>query len=373
MHSAVSTFAGQLRHFARSVDIVDDATFDQFRRLIYRYVKNELDAAYFELLREQAMDHDAALKMFWSSEDRDHNWPVRRADGTYSNVIALAFGEQRPLWIVGQDHEPLDRAAGLEDQWFHNADLPGYEPSADKAIRTLIVLPLRRRRILGVCYFECSSYLGITDVATTELQLLGDAIAILLELYEANRTQSSLTSSAITELQERLEKAKFPRLTRPHFFVAFSKRADEQVVNVIKEVLHGLADRLEFTDWSLIDEAGNINTQIAREITRSRFGICYLSEPAKNSMDPAVAYGDNPNVVFEAGMLHGKSVANDTDDGGEPTGWIPVREASSPPAPFDFATERILVVPRAPDDNSLNEYRLSQSLNSAILKLLHEE
>lgn len=373
MHSTVSTFAGQLRHFARSVDIVDDPTFDQFRRLIYRYVKNELDAAYFELLREEPMDDESALRMFWSSEDRDHNWHVRRHDGTYSNVVTLAFGRQQPLWIVGRDRAPLERAAGIEDQWSGNEDLPAYTPTADQAIRTLIVLPLRRRRLLGVCYFECSSYIAITDVAKSELQLLADAIAILLELYEANRNQSSLTASAITELQERLEKAKFPRLTRPHFFVAFPKRADEAVVNVIKEVLHELADRLEFTDWSAIDEAGNINTQIAREITRSRFGICYLSEPAKESADPAVAYQDNPNVLFEAGMLHGKSVANDADDRGEPSGWIPVREAASPPAPFDFASERILVVPRAPDDGSLNEYRFTSALRSSILTLLRDE
>jgi hypothetical protein len=373
MQSTVSTFAGQLRHFARSVDIVDDPTFDQFRRLIYRYVKNELDAAYFELLREDTMDGEPALRMFWSSEDRDHTWHVRRPDGTHNNVVTRAFAQQQPLWIVDRDHAPLDRAARIEDQWSGNEELAAYTPAADQAIRTLIVLPLRRRRMLGVCYFECSSYIAITDVAKTELQLLADAIAILLELYEANRTQSSLTASAITELQERLERAKFPRLTRPHFFIAFSKRADEQVVNVITEVLRGLSDRLEFTDWSAIDEAGNINNQIAREITRSRFGICYLSEPAKESSDPAVAYQDNPNVVFEAGMLHGKSVADDLDDEGEPSGWIPVREAASPPAPFDFATERILVVPRAPDDGSVNEFRLAASLRSSILKLLREE
>jgi hypothetical protein len=31
-----STFAGQLTHFAESVDIVDDARFDNVRDLVYR-------------------------------------------------------------------------------------------------------------------------------------------------------------------------------------------------------------------------------------------------------------------------------------------------------------------------------------------------
>ncbi len=372
MASTGSTFAGQLRHFARSVDIVDDATFDQFRLLIYRYVKNELDAAYFELVREQAVERQPALKMFWSSDDRDHNWPVRRDDGSYTNPIAVAFGEERALWVVAPDKAPLDGAGVVEDQWSHQRDLPAYRPTAEQTIRTLVALPLRRRRTLGVCYFECPSYIAITDVAKTELLLLADAIAILLELYEANRTQSALTSAAILELQERLEKAKFPRLARPHFFVAFSNRADSQVMNVIKEVLHNLADRLEFTDWSAMAESGDINRQLAREITRSRFGICYLSEPGKDGGD-GVTFVDNPNVLFEAGMLHGKTTADDDGDGGEPAGWIPVREAASPPAPFDFAAERILVVPRFADDATLNEDRLRETLTTRILKLLREE
>src|SRR5262245_17731026 len=36
-----------------------------------------------------------------------------------------------------------------------------------------------------------------------------------------------------------------------------------------------------------------------------------------------------------------------------PTGWIPVREPLSPPAPFDFARQRMLIIPRL-IDNKLN-------------------
>ena len=43
-------------------------------------------------------------------------------------------------------------------------------------------------------------------------------------------------------------------------------------------------------------------------------------------------YTDNSNVLFEAGMMHGK-----TDDVSDtPISWIPIREELSPETPFDL-------------------------------------
>jgi hypothetical protein len=368
--ATVNTFASQLRHFARSVDIVDDQIFDRLRLLIYKYVKTELGAEYFELMRDQQIESQPGLKMFWSSEESDRSWPVRQGDGSYTNAITMAYDQGQPAWIVGKDKQPLIEANELTDEWSHLGDFPRYRPSVDKHIRTVVILPLKRKRSLGVCYFECAVHLGITDVAKVELQLLADSLAILLELYEVNRSQSQMTTWAIVELQEKLESAKFPRLTIPHFFVAFSNRADLQVVTVISEVLHEFDDRLEFTDWTKINESGNVNAQIGKEIVRSRFGICYFSEPAKEG--DGSDYFDNPNVVFEAGMLHARTAVNDAGDTGEPAGWIPIRELSSPPAPFDFAAERTLNVPRF-ENGSLNENRLREALKDRVAKLLTQD
>jgi hypothetical protein len=371
-HITTNSFANQLRHFARSVDIVDDGTFDSIRQLIYRYVKNELGAAYFELMREQPMERDAGLKMFWSSEERDHTWRVRQPDNSYTNLVTLAFGQEQSLWIVDQDKDTLNRATELKDEWSDNKNLMPYEPMAHNDVRTLVVLPLRRKRLLGVCYFESSEYIGITDVAKTELQLLAESIAILLELYEVNRTQSAMTASAISDLHERLESARFPKLTRPHFFYAFSNSTDTPIQSVVTEVLQGLRDKLDFTDWRAIHESGNVNAQIARDIARSRFGICYFSELNDDKSANSPQYIDNPNVLFEAGMLHARTIANESGQGGEPTGWIPMREKDSPPPPFDFAAERILIIPRFPD-GSLNEDRLREMLSARINSLFGQK
>ena len=373
MNVYTNTFANQLRHFARSVDIVDDSTFDSVRRLIYIYVRNELGAAYFELLREQPMERNSAagLKMFWSSDEQDHTWPMRGQDGAYTNLITLAFGEKQPLWVVDRGKHVLKGAGELADEWSDNKGLESYEPVADTDVRTLVVLPLRRKRLLGACYFECGEYMRITDVAKKELQILAESIAILLELYEINRTQAAMTANAIADLSERLQSARFPKLTRPHFFYAFSSRAETSVKMVVAEVLKEFDDRLDFTDWSNINESGNINAQIARDIARARFGICYFSEPSESKSEGMPAYIDNANVVFEAGMLHARTIADDPSSGREPTGWIPMREEDSPRAPFDFAAERILIVPRF-RDGALNEDRLREMLRARINTLLEQ-
>jgi hypothetical protein len=111
--------------------------------------------------------------------------------------------------------------------------------------------------------------------------------------------------------------------------MAFSERADKKVLSVIREVLIQHSDRLVFTDWSRITESGNISQQITKEIMRSRFGICYFSEPNAGRSGDAPEYVDNPNVVFEAGMLPALTAASDAGDVGEPAGWIPLREMSS--------------------------------------------
>jgi len=133
-------------------------------------------------------------------------------------------------------------------------------------------------------------------------------------------------------------------------------------------VLNEYSSKLDVTDWSQMAGQGNISAQIAKEITESRFGLCYLSQPVQGPSQGAPRYEDNPNVIFEAGMLHARTSVNADDNSGQPTGWIPVREQDSPPAPFDFAGDRILVVPRA--GGQVNELEFQAQLRRRIEALL---
>jgi hypothetical protein len=370
-----STFAGQLKHFAQSVDIVDSAVFDQVRDLVCRYVTNELKGRYFELLREESPDADGEkqlwLRTFWSSEEKLHAWPFRANDGTFTNSITTSAARGRPLWLVNPGGAPLGDGETARDLWSGIPDLPPFRPVSTDPIRTAIVVPLRLQHSVGAYCIESPRYFEATEVAKSELRRLGEALAILYGLWEMNQAQLSYTGSAIGDLRDLLDASRFPRLALPHMFIAFPAKGDETVKLVLKDVLRKFRDKLEFTDWSEMYESGNIGAQIGREIMESRFGVCYLSQPVDGDPGGGHRYHDNANVVFEAGMLHARMLASSDGEPGEPSGWIPVRESDSPEPPFDFAAERILVVPRS-ESGELNESQLREQLTRRVEALLRE-
>jgi len=373
MTAKTSTFAGQLKHFAQTVDIVNDGIFNQVRSLVCKYVTHELNSEYFELLRSEVGgsngDRQYWLRTFWSSDEKKHLWPIRAASGSYTNPVTDAFDNVRPMWIVSSTgKKSLTSAEKYQDMWSGASDLSRYRPSSNQSIRTLIVLPLSFRNRIGVFCIESSEYIEITDVAKSELYRLADALGILYGLWDVNKVSSECTDHAISDLRDMLERARFPKLAKPHVFVAFANRADENVTLAINDALGQFADKLEFTDWRQMDESGNITTQIGKEILDSRFGICYLSEPVEPGLS-GPKYDDNRNVVFEAGMLHSRTNASADSDEDGPSGWIPIREEDSPKAPFDFANERMLIVPRAMN-GELNESKLRDMLSRRIHRLL---
>ena len=359
MIQASRTFAVHLKQFSRAVDIVNKKTFDQVRDLIIRYVRRELgEGAYFDLLREQRIGQELVLQTFWSSEDKVQHLRILAQD----SPATISYHQSKPLWVISGDHTPLDRSDSYHDQWSEVTDLPPYDSPTGRSMSTLIVVPLRRKRPLGVLCIEARDYREATDVARKEFELLGDALAILLELWELNESQSQQTDEAVDELRYMITNATFPRLAMPQVFVAHSDRADEQVTDIIRRVLKEYDAQVQITYWNEISEAGNINTQIGEQITTSRFGICYFSEPADMASDQGIVTGgpgspkyiDNPNVVFEAGMLH----ALTSDPKTETSGWIPIREKESSQAPFDFATERMLIVSRTETGDVAERFQL---------------
>jgi hypothetical protein len=364
MPNNVKTFGDYLRHFARTVDIVDEHTLEEVRDLVYTYVRDELEAAYFSLACEQIVDGRTGLRTVWSTENEEHATAILTPDGTYSSQMSVAFGERKPLWIVNPDQEPLGQHDAYVDRWSGITDLPKYQAPVDRDMKTSIVIPLIHwSRVLGVIYLESTSCLQITEVAKDELSLLADAVAILLELRQTNRAQIAGTRAAVSDLKGILSTTKFPRLTQPQIFVAFSAKAPDDVVGVIQQVLDEFSGVLRVRQWNTIEDSGSITLHLIEEIARSRFGVCYFSEPTKDSGQ----FVDNPNVLFEAGMLHSRTnslVAM-------PTAWIPIREEQSPRIPFDFASERILLVARKSDGQLLEE-KFKSSFRNRVTALLRQ-
>ncbi|MCX4585061.1 hypothetical protein [Streptomyces sp. NBC_01481] len=375
-----STFAGHLLHFAQSVDIVDDKTFDRVRSVVYRYLRDQLDAQYCELLRESRFlngKEQITLDTFWSLDDLNHHWDLLTSSGSPTNAATQAFSDGHPIWIASRNSEDLLNPSTLANQFTSsNGEIAQYTPCTENA-HTVIVVPLRFKHSDGVLLVESGMYMEATDIAKTEISRLGNALAILYELYESNTAQDRNTLYAIQDLEDLLKASEFPRVAKPHFFVAFSQRADRQVVGAILDILDEFKDRAEFTDWSQMKESGSIASQISREISESKFGVCYFSEPYESDRSSPgaadVKYFDNPNVVFEAGMLHARTSAGEERKSGEPSGWIPIRELRSPPAPFDFSALRTLQVPRVKRSHELLEVDFKDDLRQRVNVLLGAE
>lgn len=369
MSELVKTFAELLRQFALSVDIVGQGTFNRVRDYVVDYMKNELEAAYFGLMTRSVIDGQPGLQTIWSSVDQGSATTIRSGEG-YTRQVSLAFDQRRPLWVVSEDGTPLRDvadSAGYIDLWSGTTDLPRYVPRVDEPMKTSIMLPLvRTGRPLGVIHLESTAHVEATPVAKNELQMLAEAIAILIELRDANKTQAEGTEKAVGQLGRFLGAASFPRLTKPNLFLASAEDADPHVLRAIKEVLAEFDSKVTVFDWQEIAEAGAITVQIADRIVRSRYGVCYFSEPGPPGGEHK--YTDNPNVIFEAGMLHALVNAPDAP----PSGWIPVREEDSPQAPFDFADQRIERVPRD-KQGEFDEERFRIQLERRVTALLRDD
>jgi hypothetical protein len=154
-------------------------------------------------------------------------------------------------------------------------------------------------RVLGIMCVEAGEYLDIADYDRQELRVLADALGVLLDLRHLNDVQSLGTRDAVANLRRIKQAVVFPQVAKPRVFVAFSSRADQEVVGVLLDELENLTDQLRVLSWDRIDETGTISAQLAEAISTSQFGVCYLSEP-----DGQGGFRDNANVLFEAGMMH---------------------------------------------------------------------
>jgi hypothetical protein len=357
----VGTFASHLQHFARSVDIVDRDTLDNVRDIIFGYLKDEFDALYLDFSVQYAVNNAPGLRTVWSSANRDFSLEIKDSDGTYTSQAALCFGSKKPLWVVGADQRALRVTADFKDLWSDTTNLPAYRsPLDDRALLTSVLIPVRRPndRILGVMDVESSGYQDIADFDTEEFLALADAWGVLYDLREYNDIQARGTRDAVDHLRKIKDSAGFPQMGKTQVFVAYSERADNQVVGIISQEIGKLPGPPKIVKWRDIEESGRITTQIDDVIHTSRFGVCYLSEPSAPN-----AYQDNANVLFEVGMFHEREVAQ------QQAICLLVREKHSPDSPFDIRDQRMVHVPR--DNGALNKEALRADLEGKLNWLMN--
>ena len=392
------TFGDRLLRFTLSVDQLDSINFNEIITIIENYLSKTLGIASTRIYLKKESKGRPYLKRFGIKggfKEEGEALPIYDgpiADGLnpfqkrkqpipYTSQTAYSCMETVPLWVVSSDKEDfLSRVSSdeLQDLWSEHKELPPYRdtkhldsyPSDYKGTKTSIYIPLRetqdRGPVIGVINFDTDRYIEITDIAKNELKNIAISISNLIDLlhaYEVSEKNKRNTSIVISQLKEMMT-LPLPPLTMPQLFLATSSRADQEVIETIKKTLESaFCDRLKLIYWAEMKSPGNISMQVMKTIKACRYGICYFSEPAGEGE----GYKDNFNVIFEAGMFQGRI---NPAVGEHTANWIPIREENSPDIPFDFAQERILMVPRKEKNQALDNEAFAKDLASAVAAML---
>ena len=339
-------FSERIRQFVLSNDIMDQDTFYDLLKLVHAYVHKYLDIIYFSVLVETVVDEDQlGLKTEWTTREEGSSYTVG-SDKEYISVVAYAFGENKPVWVVADSKGILQDETDLKDLWAQAEDLPGRHSKSQESVRTSIMHPLRREgRAVGVLEFAAEKYLEPTPVSRDEIKTLATVISRAYQMYDVRKDQRENSRKAIQMLEKALSGEEWARLELPRMFVAYAgggrldeatREEHEAVIQSMRKVVGGFEDALEVTYWEDVTEAGNINDQVIRDISGADFGLCYLSQPKGKGR-----FEDNANVLFEAGMMQ----ALTKSPSALLKGWIPIREDAEG-VPFDIASERLLLVDR---------------------------
>lgn len=275
------------------------------------------------------------------------------------------------MWVTASNEECLKTVAGSDasyvDTWSQLNELPDYVDYGDGSTRTRILLPLEYgERVFGVLNLELDEHTALNERGKDRLRRLAASLARLIWLHRTSQTQSQHTRRAVKELESVPVTFTSP-LKMPSVFLSTPATVDDEVVDLILSVLkeQGFAQLFEVKYWKEESLSGDIKQQVRDGLVASEFGVCYLSQLGEEEGGQP-RFVDNPNVIFEAGML--QAVHEMKHAGSATASWIPVRESEpfANPLPFNFATDRVVLVPRDPETGALQEQDFKDRLRKCI-------
>jgi hypothetical protein len=380
----VESFSRDLLQFVTSIDHISGGAYSRLVRFFRSYVETVLEAGFYEIQLDgvkataEGRDREGlGTEKEWSNGSEQVT-PVRTSTGDYTGQTTYAYAEGVNLWITAKNKGPLRDVADTNDfvdSWSNRTDIPRYWNYAEQEkgliARTSIILPLRhpgsRATKLGFLNLEFAKHLPARPQAKKELQGIADAIGTILHLRKTREHRIQKIDESISDINYRLENKRYPSpLLRSKLFLAYAKETDNQVMEIVRSVLATYDNSVLKVDWSAdMKRPGMVNSQIDAEILESAFGVCLVSEPNEESAalrkgDKTCKYRDNPNVLIEAGMMHAFTLSS-----APMSGWILIRERSSPRIPFDFVVHRRIDIPRN-RDSKLNKERFASELKSQL-------
>lgn len=372
------SFTTQLKTFAMSVDSVDEDMMKRVGEAVYNYMKECLGTCYHEIaihdpsFRAESEDDQVLQIKFCRYRRRIGGLARLTSDsGEIRSQKAYAFLKGKQVWLNVDSAEDFLRSAQsgealsvVPDTIEDLPDYRCYEDDGDGIAKTAILFPLRyMERKIGVATIEFGTQMDFSRDVRDQLAVICDSVAKICGRFIDTNNNKNDTHRAFEEIMRSVDFKDCGLRSKPVVFLSYSHDADKDVVGAIKTVVYDdeVRDRITIYDWSAETEPGPISSQIVDQIRASRIGVCYLSEKAGDGR-----YQDNPNVLFEAGMFH----VLRGNSGSHLEGWLPIRENPeiSSPLPFNFAGDRVLVVPRTGD--RLNEPLFLERLQQHFDRLL---
>ncbi len=369
------TFADELLLFAKTVDILNENLFKSIKEIINEYAYERWGVKYLKIMSLKFdSDGNKILRKFFL-EEYSHESSVDDIVFVESSEGQMAFviKNKEPVWITATTKDTLlSKTDKYLDHWSGLKAIPQYKNIVEDAnIRTSIIVPFYevekgKRSLRGVANYEIEQYLPISKSDKNEISTLTDTISELLTLYNVRERQEGNTQSAIKRLRAKLEN--FTSMQRKNkIFLASPEKGNRDVKEVILEVLEKDFSDIELIDWENNNITGSISEKMFEDINSSRYGICYFSEWSEEKQQ----YVDNPNVMFEAGLMHAKFATFDD----EVPLWIPLREQDSLDFPFDVQGFNTIIIPRN-KQGVLNRKKLTKMIKGfmeAIISRARED
>jgi len=366
----------QLETFARAIDHMPSEVDHQVRDLIGACVGAGLNYEVFiEGPPTRGIDPPRVLKRQWGSYD-DRRSIVLPPKGTqaYEGHAAYCFCEEKDIWIHARGGGLLRDASDYEDA-YGNRDLPRYVAYTGEDSRASIVKAIRDdendSRVIGVFTIESRNHLQYNRSAEKTLKHLSKIISVLARTAQESWRNNENTRTVADQLRVRLDPSGVfsTFCQQPVIFHSHSSRALPDVLEIVSEAVKDISEMTKachgagfaYQPWSDSTRPRNIVTDLLETLRRSVAGIAYLSEPGDDGFD------DNPNVLFEAGIMQAL---------GSPfRGYLLIREISSSTAiPFDLAQWRTILVQRDRVDRSItNREVLEDQIRKALRHVLEEE
>lgn len=368
----------RLESFVLATDYITEEIDNLIESMFARYIEGWGHVNYEVLIYEKLRYGGGELVPTWRSyktKGKSIPIPATRGD-TYNGHAEYCFCEEKDAWVTAKGGgllKDVNDTINFLDA-YGNQDLPRYRAYENEHSRTSIVKTVRSSgeidsEVIGLLTIETPDVLQRTPRAMKAVEKMATIISIVERVRRATDFNTHNTRRVANELLKNVQQEKMLEnlFAKPMLFQAHGARASSDVLDIVNDAVEKIDFRLrnlkepglDHRVWKNEVDPENIIDTIFGNLLNATAGIAYFSEPSDQGLTQFV---DNPNVLYEAGIMACLTQQNDTRF----RGWVSIREQRSPQFPFDIASKRTVLIERDESGKILN----SATAGDKIRKML---